>query len=715
MATLLLQAAGTALGGPIGGAIGAALGYQIDQQLFGPGPRKGPRLDDLAVQSASYGSAFPAIFGTMRVAGTIIWATELEESETVSGAKGQPDVTTYSYAANLAVALSSRRASRIGRIWADGKLLRGAAGDFKTPVTMRVMTGEEDQPVDPLVASAEGIASTPAYRGLVVVVFERLELADFGNRIPLLTFELVADEDPVPLGALIEEASAGDIVSTAAPGVSGYALHGDRLSDALAPLLSIHQRKFASIGTVVDDRTDGGALRLPMIEEMGAGLGDREVAAELQSGAEAEMPASVAIDHYEPARDYQRGRAQAMTPGGRVREQIDAPICLSAGEARTIAEQWLARRWIERDRLRVQLAPTQFDWEIGDWAAIPGITGYWRVEELEREGLRIIAELVRVAAALPALPFDGGRHLPAPDNVGGPTSIALFDPPDLGLGLGDGLLLAAANETPGWRAVPVDVDAALVESRISTSGRESVLGFADTILSDGQSLLIDAESSVEISLVDPALDLLSSDDEGLFGGSNLAMLGDEVIQFGSATAIGPGHYRLGRLLRGRRGTEWAMAHHAVGDAFVLLDPQRLALVPLAMELIGLTLTATPAGLNDGAADPVGKLFAGEAVRPPSPCQLRATWNGADLQVTWVRRSRLGWVWLDGGDVPLGEASIDYSVRLSSATATIELSSGTESLLASAAQLALLGAGPYQVEARMRGDRATSRPISTSIS
>lgn len=715
MATLLLQAAGTALGGPIGGAIGAALGYQIDQQLFGPGPRKGPRLDDLSVQSASYGSAFPAIYGTMRVAGTIIWATELEESETVSGAKGQPDVVTYSYAANLAVALSSRRASRIGRIWADGKLLRGAAGDFKVPVTMRVMTGEEDQAVDPLIASAEGISSTPAYRGLVVVVFERLELADFGNRIPMLTFELVADEAPVSLGTLVEEASAGEMMSGAAALVSGYALHGDRLIDALSPLLSIHQRKFASIGTVVEDRTEGGVLRLPLIEEMGAGLVDREAAIELQSAAEADMPTSVAIDHYEPVRDYQRGRAQAMTPGGRVREQIDAPICLSAGEARTLAEQWLARRWIERDRLRVHLTPTQFDWEIGDWAAIPGITGYWRVEELEREGLRVIAELVRVATAIADLPSDGGRHLPAPDNVSGSTSIALFDPPDLGLGLGHGLLLAAANETLGWRAVPVDVTVASSESRISTAGRENVLGFADTILPVGQSLLIDEEASVEIGLVDPAHDLMSTDDEGLFGGTNFAMLGDELIQFGTATPIGVGRYRLSRLLRGRRGTEWAMTGHAIGDPFVLLDPQRLALIPLAMELIGSTVGATPAGIADGSAIATTKPFQGEALKPPSPCQLRAAWVGGDLQIAWQRRSRLGWAWLDGGDVPLGEASIDYTVRLSSATATIELPCGTESLLVSAAQLAPLGAGPYQIDVRMRGDRAMSHPVSVIIS
>ena len=69
MATLVLSTAGTILGGPIGGAIGSFLGQSIDHQLFGSGPRQGPRLGDLAVQSSSYGSPIPKLFGTMRVAG----------------------------------------------------------------------------------------------------------------------------------------------------------------------------------------------------------------------------------------------------------------------------------------------------------------------------------------------------------------------------------------------------------------------------------------------------------------------------------------------------------------------------------------------------------------------------------------------------------------------------------------------------------------------
>ena len=149
MATLVLSTVGTALGGPVGGAIGALIGQSFDQQLLAPVSR-GPRLGDLSVQSSSYGTQIPRIYGSMRVAGSVIWATDLVEGEQTTGAKGQPDVT-YSYTVSLAVALSSRPAGAIGRIWADGKLLRGAEGDFKVPTTFRFYDGKRepgDRPLD---------------------------------------------------------------------------------------------------------------------------------------------------------------------------------------------------------------------------------------------------------------------------------------------------------------------------------------------------------------------------------------------------------------------------------------------------------------------------------------------------------------------------------------------------------------------------------------
>ena len=214
MATIVLTVAGSLIGGPVGGAIGGLLGSVVDREvLFKPKGREGPRLSELRVQTSSYGTQIPKIFGTMRVAGSVIWATDLvEHRSTQSGGKGRPSTTNYSYTASFAVALSARPILGIGRIWADGKLLRGAAGDFKARTGFRLHPGSEDQVPDPLIAAAEGIGMAPAHRGIAYAVFEDLELGDFGNRIPSLSFEVIADAGPQAAGA-IARTLAGDVLA----------------------------------------------------------------------------------------------------------------------------------------------------------------------------------------------------------------------------------------------------------------------------------------------------------------------------------------------------------------------------------------------------------------------------------------------------------------------------------------------------------------------
>jgi hypothetical protein len=208
MAALLLSMAGMAGGasllGPtgamVGRAIGALAGAVIDQALFA-GRRErtveGPRLADLEVMASSEGAAIPRVYGRARLAGQVIWATRLNEvastSSETSGGKGGPRATTtttnYSYFANLAVGLCEGPIGGVLRVWADGKPLDLAG------ITMRAYAGSEEQSADPLIVAKDGAA--PAYRGLAYVVFERLPLADFGNRIPQLSFEVVR-----PVGAL---------------------------------------------------------------------------------------------------------------------------------------------------------------------------------------------------------------------------------------------------------------------------------------------------------------------------------------------------------------------------------------------------------------------------------------------------------------------------------------------------------------------------------
>ncbi|MFM8747162.1 MAG: glycoside hydrolase/phage tail family protein [Aestuariivirga sp.] len=204
MATVVLQAVGaglgTMLGGPLGGmigrAIGALAGSFVDQKLFGGSEtREGARLSDLRVMASSEGAPIPRLWGGMRVAGQVIWATDFEEkrqTDTVGGkggGGGGQKVRSYTYFANFAVALCEGEIDRIGRVWADGKPFS------LDDVTARVYTGSESQAPDSLIVAKMGAANAPAYRGTAYIVFERLPLADFGNRLPQLTFEVFRGTD----------------------------------------------------------------------------------------------------------------------------------------------------------------------------------------------------------------------------------------------------------------------------------------------------------------------------------------------------------------------------------------------------------------------------------------------------------------------------------------------------------------------------------------
>ena len=192
----------TLSGAAIGGAIGAFAGSEIDAALA-PGTnvkRQGPRLSDINIQSSTEGAPIPRVFGRMRVAGQLIWATHFKEisstTKTSTGGKGGGSSVTetdYAYSISFAVGLCAGKVAGIGRVWAGGNLI-----DL-SPYTTRFYPGDETQTQDPLIQEIEGEGNTPAYRGLSYIVFEDMPLAAFGNRIPQLQFEIIrpiSDTDP---------------------------------------------------------------------------------------------------------------------------------------------------------------------------------------------------------------------------------------------------------------------------------------------------------------------------------------------------------------------------------------------------------------------------------------------------------------------------------------------------------------------------------------
>ncbi len=243
MATILLAAAGAAAGAGFGGtvlglsgavigrAVGATLGRVIDQRLMGGGSRviETGKVDRLRLSGASEGAPVGIVWGRMRVAGQVIWATHFRQTVATSGGgKGMPKPKTrsYSYSVSLAIALCEGRISRIGRVWADGVEIAASS------LNMRVYDGSDDQLPDPKMEAVEGAGRVPAYRGIAYVVLEDLDLTPFGNRVPQFSFEVMRRAQGAAVAQIPE--IGRDLRGVALiPGTGEYALattpvHADR-------------------------------------------------------------------------------------------------------------------------------------------------------------------------------------------------------------------------------------------------------------------------------------------------------------------------------------------------------------------------------------------------------------------------------------------------------------------------------------------------------
>ena len=247
MATILLSAAGGAIGGSIGGTalglsmvavgrlVGATLGRAIDQRLLGHGAQavETGRVDRLRLTGSGEGEAIARIYGRMRVAGHVIWASNFKETVTVTrsgGGKGSPKVTqtVYGYSISIAIALCEGVISGVPRVWADGTEM--ALRDLN----MRVHCGTAQQQPDPLISAIEGAGQVPAYRGTAYVVFEDLALERFGNRVPQFEFEVLRPDQRGPDAA---DPDPADLVRAVAmmPGSGEYALADTPVSYVFGP------------------------------------------------------------------------------------------------------------------------------------------------------------------------------------------------------------------------------------------------------------------------------------------------------------------------------------------------------------------------------------------------------------------------------------------------------------------------------------------------
>lgn len=712
-------------------AIQTAIAYLFPNNI----QQQGPRLDDTGLIGSRYGAGIPVLHGRDRVPGNVIWGTPLREVATTneqSAGKGQTvTTTTYQYYATFAALLCVGDDDlRPLRVWCDKKLMWEApdttlhlTGDFSGGGAFEFMPGGATQARSGVMEAVLGTDDTPAYRGRCVIVVSDLPVEQFGRRVPMVEVEIARgphDATAAIADVLLDlctraglDAGEVDVSDVSAE------VHGVRLQPG--PAAGI-------IGTIIDGlglQAVGTGTQIafrPVEQPVGPEIDEGELLAggegrfPIRRLREDVLPRSVAVSHYDPARDYQPGVQiqQRQSVRSVQATTLDAPIVLTVAEAFAAADALIYRAWVARTQYGPFGLPARYlGLEPGD---VIGVTvdavrhevRLRRVEigahgALQCEGEAYDAAVLTGAAGGTGGDF-GGQSLPDY----GTTTLFILDVPAMtdAEAAQVGYRIAATGSGAAWRAgaLEVSVDDGTSWVPVTTLLAYTVLGFGGaTALPAPPAAIgaanIDITSTVQVTLVKGTLASVS--DELLLSGANRAMLGDEIIQFGTATLDSGTTYTLSRLLRGRRGTEWAMADHAADEPFVLLSGAPF--VPQAAADLGAERLYRITPASGVPSSSVAFTLTGASARPFAPVLVAGARDGSNnLTISWTRRSRIGTELPDSGDIPLDEASQAYEVDILDAGDVLRTisASSTSCTYSAADQTADFGAPQPSVDVRV---------------
>jgi|SRR5262245_45378596 len=174
------------------------------------------------------------------------------------------------------------------------------------------------------------------------------------------------------------------------------------------------------------------------------------------------------------------------------------------------------------------------------------------------------------------------------------------------------------------------------------------------------------DQSVDVFLFSGDPPTSAADEVEVLNGANVILIGNEILQFRDVADLGDGHYRLSHLLRGRLGTEWAMARHLANERVVLLTESTLRrVVESTGDLDQLRFYRAVSGgqvLQQAVAR--GMVDSGVSLTPYAPYKVEGTRDMSDnLTITWIRRTRISGEWRDGVDAALGETEEAYEVDI----------------------------------------------------
>jgi hypothetical protein len=147
----------------------------------------------------------------------------------------------------------------------------------------------------------------------------------------------------------------------------------------------------------------------------------------------------------------------------------------------------------------------------------------------------------------------------------------------------------------------------------------------------------------------------------------------EIVQVQTITNNGDGTATLETFRRCLDQSEEYTGDHALGDYVVYLSGGNVRSLEYSIASLddAFDFKAVGIGGSINAVPAVNRTVTGEAEKIPKPGNLKAAIDGADIDLSWTRRARIGGgMWMDGGEdeytTPLGESLEQYVLRIKDA-------------------------------------------------
>ncbi|WP_025898617.1 phage tail protein [Sneathiella glossodoripedis] len=401
---------------------------------------------------------------------------------------------------------------------------------------------------------------------------------------------------------------------------------------------------------------------------------------------ESDLPVEIRLGYLASDAGFQQGAQHARrahapygTQAGQGVEKLTLPMALDASTAKGICQQSLWDGWQERLLADMQLSREFLALDPSDRIKIVDEGGSPLYEGWINEshlGAALDLEIQLTGAAniggdMPIVADAGSGYVELPVRRPSSAELHLLNIPllrdeEATAGAGSRLYMAVGAQSPSqWTGAEV-YRSALGDryDPVTTVEEDVAWGVAATALGaplDGV-WCTDRANSLVVRFADENAPLESVSELEMLNGANAALVGEEIIQFATAKRLLDGSYELSTLLRGRRGTDYAVAKHRVGEKVLLLSPQTISSALLPLNAIGQGYYYRAAGIGQYVEEATTHRYVhqGRDLMPYSPVHVTASRSPGELQLTWVRRSRLGAAGL-ADPLPLAEQSERYEI------------------------------------------------------